>query len=140
MVEKWMSRGFRDNLEGMSKTAIFVRFQKPGRKLPRRSEETSSGEPLPKGFIFAYADPIDAFNEYGLLAGGWAGETPFNMEAVSFLGKDAFDPGDYEGVAVIPGKVVRREPVIRWLKKQLRSRDPEIRSRAEDAMSYWENE
>lgn len=43
--------------------------------------------------------------------------TAATSEDYRFTGRDAYDPGDYEGVAVRPVRLVRREFVEAWTRR-----------------------
>ena len=50
------------------------------------------------------------------------------MEVLTFTGRDEYDPGDAEGVAVRPHKLLRRETPADWLRRMARfAKDPEHR-------------
>jgi hypothetical protein len=93
----------------------YLRFQPVGKALLGHTSEGSASS-LPTGFVFAYDTPDEALGEWGPFSFATA-DLP-DLEAISFLGEDAFDPGDAEGLAVRPVKELRRESALAWLKRQ----------------------
>jgi hypothetical protein len=94
-------------------TVIYTRFQPPGLSLEHTSETSEST--LPSGFVFAY----DGLEEP--LWGDWSpfkkSLCPSELEVLTFEGGDAYDPGDAEGVAVRPLRLVSRETPRVWLER-----------------------
>lgn len=81
----------------------FYRIQPPGMSLSHTSE-TSEGERLDDGYLFAYTsvgEVLWAMREWG---------RPYWMDAevVIFSGNDSYDAGDVEGLAVLPGEIIAR--------------------------------
>jgi|SRR5579859_258199 len=94
--------------------SIYYRYQPAHSRLFGHRSDTSSGR-LPPGFVFAYADIGE------MLWGDWS---PFahagnlrGAEIITFMGKDAFHPGDAEGVAVRPTRILVRETPISFLRR-----------------------
>ena len=85
---------------------------------------------LRKGFVFAYeADSMEPFGDWCPLV-----VDPDANEAITFVGCDAYDPGDVEGVAVYPVRIVHRESTKEWFRRQTRSKDPDRRAAARAAL------
>lgn len=111
----------------------YIRFQPAELPIGEHTAETSNGA-LPEGFVFAYEEPVEAFADVGPLGGGWVEFDPETYEVVTFTGARAYDPGDYEGVAVQPGKLLRRETVLAWVGRMAQSKDTEVRRAAREWM------
>ena len=95
---------------------LYYRIQPKGLKLTHRSE--GSDAQLPRGYVFVYKNVEEVVSTE---AWSWIRFEIHNgadLEVVSLLGSGEFDPGDIEGVAVIPTSVRRREPLVQWLRAQ----------------------
>lgn len=94
---------------------LFYRIQPAGLGLDHTSE--SADDALSDGYVYAYASPEETFH---VDSGTWG---TYGAELVVFepAGDPAdtrfeyvYDPGDVEGVAVMPGKVVARFAQADW--------------------------
>ena len=91
----------------------YVRFQPPGLGLKHTSEGSSTA--LPRGFVFAYNnldEPL--WGEWTPFSPGWRRK---DLVVLTFTGSDEYDPGDAEGCAVRPGRLLHRESMINWLRR-----------------------
>lgn len=67
---------------------------------------------LPKGYVFAYTDPNFLDTDWGAASMWDAGS-----EVVIFRGTNAYNPGDFEGVAVVPTRILKRVPLDEWIRR-----------------------
>lgn len=93
---------------------LYYRVQPKGLDLAHTSE--GSGSELPEGYVFVYKYPEEVVS-----AEGWSWirmeiHGGAELEVVELFGSGEFDPGDAEGVAVIPTTVRRRAPIKVWLR------------------------
>jgi len=113
---------------------LFYRFQPPG--LPLRGHRSGASDEglLPRGFVFAYDTPNEAMAQEGPF-GGWA-ENVEDLEVVTFTGTQAHNPGDVEGLAVRPNRVIRRETPWDWVQRMRRHRSSSVRDYARKTAEY----
>lgn len=107
---------------------IYYRIEPRGSRLSTRSTATTGGDPLPPGYVFVFDEShlvfaSDTFDQ--------AITEPDNWDVLELFGRDPYDPGDFEGVAVRPSRVVRRCTLLAWVKRQLKSRDSSTREYAQ---------
>ena len=118
----------------------YIRSQPRGLPIVGHTSITSSSnerpeELLPTGYVFAYPedDPTEIFGDWSPFT--WMGGVDDTREEiVTFEGANEFDPGDYEGVAVRPIRIIRRESKLDWLARQATSGDPDTRRQALDTL------
>jgi hypothetical protein len=110
---------------------LYYRIEPRGSQLARRSTETTDGEPLPPGYIFVFDAPTLLFASDTFYSASFE---PEDWEVVELHGRDAYDPGDIEGVAVKPTSVVRRSSLYEWTARQARGRDASAREYARSAL------
>ena len=79
-----------------------MRFQPKGVSLFDHTSDASE-EPLPPGYVFAYSNINEIFGDWSPYSIGWQRRTK-TTEVVTFEGRNEYQPGDYEGVAVIDEK------------------------------------
>lgn len=102
---------------------LYYRLQPRGTSLKGWTSEGSS-EKLPDGFVFAYANVHEVVGEW------WMPDDVVrdDLVMVTFYGRGEFDPGDAEGVAVLPTSAGSREEVEVWLRAQAKkAEDPTYR-------------
>lgn len=110
-----------------------MRFLPRGSSLFNHTSDASE-ESLPAGYVFAYSNLNEIFGDWSPYSIGWR-RTASQYEVVTFSGREEYQPGDWEGVAVIPTKEIKRETMVDWLKRQARTSDEEnIRDSANHAL------
>jgi len=114
---------------------LYYRIEPRGSRLARRSAATIGD--LPKGFVFAFDAPhlVFASDTFDSVM-----QSPEDYVVVEFHGRDAYDPGDIEGVAVKPTSIVRRSSLYDWTARQARGRDSSAREYARDALERLERD
>lgn len=97
------------------RTTYYYRIvRRGGALISRRRGFTSSGEQLPRGYVFAFSSP----GQVEAAIGGWADwrRVARSSDLVKFTGIEEYDPGDYEGIAVIPVREINRWRLDTWLR------------------------
>lgn len=109
-------------------------MQPTGSSLFDHTSDASESE-LPSGYVFAYENPNEIFGDWSPFEIGWK-RTASKFEVITFEARSAFNPGDWEGVAVIPVREICRENMREWLMRQADTADDEnIRSEARKAIA-----
>lgn len=92
--------------------ALYYRQQPTGLPLLGHTSECTGDDRLDEGYVFAYDRPegiVQGINDWGLP------EDKDATEVIVFEGEDAYDPGDFEGVAVLPVREISRTPLRQWV-------------------------
>jgi hypothetical protein len=107
----------------------YVRFQPPGLPLLGHTSEGSETS-LPPGFVFAYDNAREPmWGDWHYFGPGWQ---RCRMEVITFTGRREYNPGDWEGIAVQPTAILRRETPREWLLRlRQTSRDRDVREYAD---------